>query len=351
MSFDHLKPAFHAVPGCALVLRFDDEGRAAPGDADDVAHIGAPGEGFVWLHLHLDDPGVDAMLKRLSVLNDDARKTLSGPIDRQFVEHSGDIVRGAFFDRERGADGAAATGTDYLRFVFGEQFLVSARQRPLRAVESTLIALGAGRLASSPLELFEAIVGHLCDELGRMIYELSSTLDRIEERIVMGGQGLDERATLGPTRRAALRLAREVGGLRSPLLRLEASVSDPEQDELKEAGGRLARRADILAHDLSEMQDRARLLQDELSAIDSSVTNDRLYILTMVTTLLLPATFVTGFFGMNTKNLPFTETTGGTAYAAALCVGASLVVLFFMRRLGLTRPRGAIGAQKPPPKV
>ncbi len=351
MSFDRLKPAFHAVPGCALVLRFDDEGRAEPGDADDIAHIGAPGEGFVWLHLHLDDPNVDAMLKRLSVLNDDARKTLSGPIDRQFVEHSGGIVRGAFFDRERGGDGAAATGTDYLRFAFGEQFLVSARQRPLRAVESTLIALGAGRLASSPLELFEAIVGHLCDELGRMIFELSSTLDRIEERIVMGGQGLDERATLGPTRRAALRLAREVGGLRSPLLRLEASVSDPEQDDLREAGARLARRADILAHDLSEMQDRARLLQDELSAIDSSVTNDRLYILTMVTTLLLPATFVTGFFGMNTKNLPFTETTGGTAYAAALCVGASLVVLFFMRRLGLTRPRGAIGARKPPPKV
>ena len=111
MSFDRLKPAFHAVPGCALVLRFDDEGRAAPGDADDVAHIGAPGEGFVWLHLHLDDPNVDAMLKRLSVLNDDARKTLSGPIDRQFVEHSGDIVRGAFFDRERGADGAARGGS------------------------------------------------------------------------------------------------------------------------------------------------------------------------------------------------------------------------------------------------
>ncbi|MFY9831886.1 MAG: CorA family divalent cation transporter, partial [Methylocystis sp.] len=149
----------------------------------------------------------------------------------------------------------------------------------------------------------------------------------------------------------ALRLAREVGGLRSPLLRLEASVSDPEQDDLREAGARLARRADILAHDLSEVQDRARLLQDELSAIDSLVTNDRLYILTMVTTLLLPATFVTGFFGMNTKSLPFTETIGGTAYAAALCVGASLVVLYFMRRLGLTRPRGAVGAQKPPPKV
>ena len=29
MSFDRLKPAFDAVPGCAFVLRFDDEGRAA----------------------------------------------------------------------------------------------------------------------------------------------------------------------------------------------------------------------------------------------------------------------------------------------------------------------------------
>jgi Mg2+ and Co2+ transporter CorA len=349
MSFDRLKPAFHAVPGCAFVLRFDDEGRAEPGDADDVAHIGAPGEGFVWLHLDLDDLNVHTLLSRLPMLTDDARKTLSGRIETQFLEHSGDIVRGAFIDHERDISGRLPQ-TDYLRFAFGEQFLISARQRPLDAVESTIVALSAGRLASSPLELFEAIVGHLCDELGRMIFELSSTLDRIEERIVMGGQGLDERATLGPTWRAALRLAREVGGLRSPLLRLEASVSDPEQDDLKEAGARLARRADILAHDLSEMQDRARLLQDELSAIDSAVTNDRLYVLTMVTTLLLPATFVTGFFGMNTKNLPFTETTGGTAYAAALCVAASLVVLYFMRRLGLTRPRGAIGAQKPPPK-
>jgi len=348
MSFDRLKPAFYAIPGCAFVLRFDDEGRAEPGDADDVAHIGAPGEGFVWLHLDLNDLNVHALLKRLTALNDDARKTLSGPIDHQFIDHSNNIVCGAFVDHERSIAGRLPQ-TDYLRFAFGEQFLVSARERPLDAVESTLIALNAGRLASSPLELFETIVGHLCDELGRIIFELTTKLDQIEERIVTDGHGLDERATLGPTRRQALRLARQVGGLRSPLRRLEAVVSNPEQDELKEVGARLAHRAEILAHDLSEVQDRARLLQDELSAINSLVTNDRLYILTMVTTLLLPATFVTGFFGMNTKSLPFTETEYGTAYAGALCVAASMLVLYLMRRLGLTRPRYLSDVQKPPP--
>jgi zinc transporter len=334
------------VHGCAWILRFDDEGRAEPGGEEDMAKLGAPGEGFVWLHLDLNDIHAPEVIGRMAALPAAARKTLTEQIDRQFIDHSADTVRGAFVDRERPmAGGAAQTG--YLRFAFGERFLVSARDRPVEAVDSTRIALSEGRLASSPLELFETIVGLLCDELGKIIYELSSTLDGIEERIVVDGKGEGERATLGSVRRAALRLAREAAGLRSPLLRLEATVYDPEQDELKEAGARLARRADILVHDLVEVQDRARLLQDELHAIASLVTNDRLYILTMVTTLLLPATFVTGFFGMNTRALPFADLAQGSAYAGALCLAASMVTLFFMRRMGLTRPHAGT-KQKPP---
>ena len=181
---------------------------------------------------------------------------------------------------------------------------------------------------------------HLSDELGRMIFELSAALDRIEERILTDGHGHGERTTLGSTRRAALRLAREVGGLRSPLLRLEAIVDEEENEELKEVGARLARRVDILANDLAEVQDRGRVLQGELNALASLVTNDRLYILTVVTTILLPATFVTGFFGMNTRDLPFTEIQNGTVYAGALCVGAAVAALIIIRRLGLTRPLG-----------
>ncbi len=338
VSYDRLKPALDVdVPGAAWVLRFDEDGLAAPGDAADVAKLGAPGEGFVWLHLDLNDARVHALIERLPGLTDYARKTLAEPVDRQFIEHSGNIVCGSFVDHERGVAGRLPQ-TDYLRFVFGEQFLVSARERPLDAVETTRIALGAGHLATSPLELFETIVGHLCDELGRIIFELCAALDHVEERILTDGVRLDQRTTLGPTRRAALRLAREIGGLRSPLRRLEAIVIDPEQEELREVAARLARRVDILAHDLSEAQDRARVLQDEVNAIAGQVTNDRLYLLTVMTAILMPATAVTGFFGMNTRALPLTETENGTLYAAALCIAASSLALYVLRRLGLTRP-------------
>ncbi len=341
MSFDRLKPALDVdIPGGVFVLRFDEEGRASPGDATDVEKLGAPGEGFVWLHLNLDDLRVHRFLQTLVVLPEDARQTLVRPIDHQFIDHAGNLVRGAIVDYERGIGGRLPQ-TGYLRFVFGEQFLISARERPLESVEATRMALSAGRLTETPLDLFETIVGHLCDELGKIIFELSVALDHIEEGIVSDSSGAGDRATLGVTRRSALRLAREIAGLRSPLLRLEAVLNEPEQDELKEAGGRLAHRVDILAHDLGEVQDRARLLQDELNSLTEMVLNDRLYILTIVTTLLLPATFVTGFFGMNTRNLPYADAEWGTAFAFGLCVLAALAMLFFMRRMGLTRPRDA----------
>jgi zinc transporter len=348
MALDRLRPALEAdIPGCAWVLRFDDEGRAEPGEEADISRIGAPGEGFVWVHLDLNDLRVHALLKKLDFLGEDVVRTLSGRIDRQFIDHAGNIVRGALVDRER-TIGGPIPQTGFLRFAFGEQFLFSARDRPLDAIESTRMALSAGLLAETPLDLFETIVGQLCDEIGKIIYELSTALDRIEERIVTDGKGLNERAALGATRRSALRLAREVSGLRSPLLRFETILSDPAQADLKDTGARLGRRADILAHDLAEVQDRARLLQDELHAIASLVTNDRLYILTIVTTLMLPATFVTGFFGMNTKNLPFAEIENGSVYAGALCVVASALVFLWIRRMGLTRPRDAEGTEKPP---
>jgi Mg2+ and Co2+ transporter CorA len=48
----------------------------------------------------------------------------------------------------------------------------------------------------------------------------------------------------------------------------------------------------------------------------ATATNRNLFVLTIVTTVLLPPAFVTGFFGMNTKGLPFGDSDYGTLYAA-----------------------------------
>ena len=64
----------------------------------------------------------------------------------------------------------------------------------------------------------------------------------------------------------------------------------------------------------------------------ATATNRNLFVLTIVTTVLLPPAFVTGFFGMNTKGLPFGDSDYGTVYASAFCILAAVLVYLLIRR-------------------
>ena len=60
----------------------------------------------------------------------------------------------------------------------------------------------------------------------------------------------------------------------------------------------------------------------------------------MLTAVFLPATLVTGFFGMNTKGLPHAEDDKGTLFAFAVMIAAAAityVLLRFAMRRGASR--------------
>jgi zinc transporter len=54
--------------------------------------------------------------------------------------------------------------------------------------------------------------------------------------------------------------------------------------------------------------------------------------------MLLPATLITGYFGMNTKALPFAENDYGTVFATVICIAASLGALLILWKMGLAGP-------------
>jgi zinc transporter len=357
MMPDRLKDSLQAgIPGCLWIIRFDAQGRAEPGRLEDFESLGKSRDGFVWLHMDLTDVRVRPLIGRLAALSDSAREALCDTLDHQYLEYSEGLVSGALLDHERTLAGPASR-TDFLRFAIGDGFVVTARRRPMNSVEAARGAIGRGYPVESPLALFELMAAHLVDELSRMANDVGAAFDRAED-LIIDGRGRDARPVLGSGRRDAVRLSRQVGGLVSTLSRLEGIEDDPDDsrdNELREMAARLVQNTESLARDIQSLQERARLLQDELNAILNLETNDRLYVLTVVTTLLLPATFVTGFFGMNLKNLPFAESEEGVVYATIVCVVAAGAIVLLMRRWGLTgaegseesRPRGAAPSSPP----
>ena len=354
MTADRLKEPLHAdIPGCLWIIRFDAQGQAEPGSAADLDALGQARAGFVWLHLDLTDVRARPLIGRIDALSDSAREALRDPIDHQYLEYSEGLLSGALLDHERTLAGPASR-TDFLRFAIDETFLVTARRRPMSCVDAIRSAVGRGTMVESPFALFEMMTTHIVDELSRTANNIGLAFDRAED-LIIDARGRDARPLLGAGRRDAVRLSRQIGGLVSTLARLEDIEDDPNSaadNALRETASRLVQHTESLARDMQTLQDRARLLQDELNAILNLETNDRLYVLTVVTTLLLPATFVTGFFGMNLKNLPFSESEEGVVYATIVCIFAAGIVLLLMRRWGLTdsesaeesRPRGS----KPP---
>ena len=98
---------------------------------------------------------------------------------------------------------------------------------------------------------------------------------------------------------------------------------------------RLLQRFDELDNDIVVIQDRAKLLHDEVSAKLTDQTNRQLYFLSILTALFLPPTLVVGVFGMNTKGLPLTEDPSGFTIAMAICVASSAIVYGVLRRMGI----------------
>jgi zinc transporter len=63
----------------------------------------------------------------------------------------------------------------------------------------------------------------------------------------------------------------------------------------------------LVIRDLSALQERIKLLQEEIAAQVSEQTNRTLFTLTMVTVLALPINIATGMFGMNVGGIPLAD--------------------------------------------
>jgi zinc transporter len=328
------------LPGALWLYRFDIAGSAQPAD---TLSAGAAAGIWHWLHLDLSDAR-SAQVAATLPIPDDARAALLSPDTYVNLQREEDAAHGVFVDwvHQRGVDLAAEgqlrgdDGIGWLHFALTPSLLVTARRQPLRSVEAARRGITGNARISSPVRLLEAIVEHFADTVERSSDSLSIRLDRIEDRVLADSIG-EERRDLAQLRHQTVRLHRPLTAMRRVLKQFEQRHVAEEDDELLATVSRLNQRFDDLDGDVATLQERARLLQDEVAAKLAERTNRHLYVLSMVTALLLPPSLVAGLFGMNLPGLPFAHSAHGLAFALLLGVASSVAVYLALRRMGVSR--------------
>lgn len=128
------------------------------------------------------------------------------------------------------------------------------------------------------------------------------------------------------------RLRRQIAANRAALGLVGSRLPEPCSAEQRQGLRAAVERFDGVAQDLELVQERARLLQEELAGRVGEATNRNLFLLSIVTTTLLPITLITGVFGMNVGGLPWVSDSGGFWWVILLMISAVVVVLLILRR-------------------
>ncbi|WP_373538798.1 CorA family divalent cation transporter [Chamaesiphon sp.] len=219
-----------------------------------------------------------------------------------------------------------------LRMYVAPGWVISVRGRPLKAIDRLRVSLLHGAQIETSLDLMVHFLQHVTEIFGNVIVNLRAVVDEIEDR-VLNGDFQEQRSEIGILRRRLARLRRHLNGNRQALTqyllpRLPIWCRDTDVVELR----RDLERLDAVMQDLELVQERARLLQEEMAGRLQETLNRNLYVLSIVTTIFLPVTLVTGIFGMNVGGVPWTQEPIGFWWTILTMVATLATTLMVLRR-------------------
>lgn len=295
------------------------------GHADDLVTIDKP----IWLHFSLVDTRARAFLEQRAPMPEEARQVLVEPRARVHLQVFQDSFVTVLGDLHHDFD-ADPDGFGVLRVYVDEHRMITCREHRLTCIDRLRLRLQGVDESHSTFGLFEELLHELVEGFARVCGKLSGTIEDAEDEI-LAGRFKDQRSDLGRVRRLLARLRRHVNANRSALLALPKRLSVLDADQ-RQRLREVIELLDAVGQDLELVTERARLLQEEIAGRLGEATNRNLYLLSILTTTLLPITLITGIFGMNVGGLPFGGSNHGF-WSVVVIMGATVLgTLAFLRR-------------------
>lgn len=265
----------------------------------------------LWLHLNLSNARVQRWIRQTPHLPETLKEAILEEVSRsrmETIEEFGDGLMMVMNDYRIGLrkpDEDEETGT--LWAIMTPRLMLSLRAHPLFTTDTLRHLLRQRRIdPSNIVSLYHELIEERANHLRRRIEEISEKMDVLEEDLLTGDR-VPDHETLGRLRITCSRLRRhyapELTALRRLIRRRPTWFTDDDTDKLREQIELLA----FLVDEVNNLHERAKVLQDELSAHVAEFNAKNLQVLSVMTVIFLPMTLVTGVMGMNMGDLPGLE--------------------------------------------
>lgn len=263
-----------------------------------------PGDKPGWLHLDYGNPEAARWLLQTPLLNDAARESLLGQSNRPKLVRMGEtvllILRGINHNKDHRPEEMVA-----LRIFITPDLIISSRRRPLLSEQDVFNQLTLGGGADTTADWLVEVCDALTDRAGEFVEELHDQILDLEEMVLM--RDLPANGRLALIRKQLIMIRRYLSPQRDLVARLaNEKISWLDEDDrrrLLDIADRLRRWLD----DLDAGVARTAVLADEINNLMAEATNRRAYQMSVMALLFLPASFLTGLFGINLGGIPGAE--------------------------------------------
>lgn len=318
--------------GLIYAWHLNGAGGGRPLSWDDVqaALPAGTAEQPVWIHLHQTDPAMRDWVQTVAALDSLAVESLFAEETRPRVMEVDDGIllnlRGVNLNPDSRPEDMVS-----VRLWITAERIISVRIRRLMAVEDIDTALRSGKGPCST----SALIADLAKGLGKRVQPVLSRYkeqcEMLEEQTVSAASA-PVRAELAALRHDIITISRY---LRPQVSALTALLDDPPQwfiegEKVAAANDRFQRQIE----DLDALNDRTRVIQDEIASALAERMSRTNYLLSIVAGIFLPLSFLTGLLGINVGGLPLADNRWGfTIVCIALAtIAVTAVVLFRWRK-------------------
>lgn len=313
------------VADAVYAYQLDGEGGITPIREDSQATAQTP----CWLHLDYIYPASAEWLAKTPLLPDAAREALSGGSLRPRISRQGEgmlvTLRGINSNQDAKRDLLVT-----IRLYITDKFMISSRHRKVYSMDEVIDDLHNGVGATDSGSWLVSISDALTDHTAQFIGDLHDKIIDMED--VLLDQKTPERGELAQVRKQLIVLRRYMAPQRDVFARLASErlpwMQDDDRRRMQEIADRLGRGLD----DLDASVARTAVLADEISAVIADAMNRRTYTMSLMAMLFLPATFLTGLFGVNLGGIPGNEWRYGFATFSLLLILIGAVVAFALKR-------------------
>ncbi len=259
----------------------------------------------LWLHFNLSQASTEKWLREhtplppefYEVLQQGSRSTRIELVDDALIAVVNDVLHGFSFDPSE---------TSTLWMYVTATLVISARRKPLKSVDRLRHALQNGAQVQTTVELLNHLLRDQADVLIGILRESVKRTDKIEDDLLAGR--LDaKRSNLGNLRRVLVRLQRLMAPEPAALFRLLQRpphwIDELDLQDLRQSSEEFS----AVLVDMASLQERIKLLQEEIAAMVNERNSRSLYTLTVFTVMALPINMIAGLFGMNVAGIPLAD--------------------------------------------